>query len=59
MAAAAEIPVAGIGTAAPAEQKFSRLSLTAMVVRSMVRARIFSLPERFGAPTGPDVGRNP
>jgi arginine:ornithine antiporter/lysine permease len=51
MATAAEIPVSG--TAAPAEQKFSRLTLTAMVVGSMVGAGIFSLPGRFGAATGP------
>jgi arginine:ornithine antiporter/lysine permease len=51
MATAAEIPVAA--TAAPAEQKFSRLTLTAMVVGSMVGAGIFSLPGRFGAATGP------
>jgi arginine:ornithine antiporter / lysine permease len=51
MATAAEIPVAGV--AAPAEQKFSRLTLTAMVVGSMVGAGIFSLPGRFGAATGP------
>jgi arginine:ornithine antiporter/lysine permease len=37
----------------PAEQKFSRLTLTAMVVGSMVGAGIFSLPSRFGAATGP------
>jgi arginine:ornithine antiporter/lysine permease len=35
------------------EQKFSRLTLTAMVVGSMVGAGIFSLPGRFGAATGP------
>ncbi len=35
------------------EQKFSRLTLTAMVVGSMVGAGIFSLPARFGAATGP------
>jgi arginine:ornithine antiporter/lysine permease len=34
-------------------QKFSRLTLTAMVVGSMVGAGIFSLPARFGAATGP------
>jgi arginine:ornithine antiporter/lysine permease len=51
MATAAEIPVSG--AAAPAEQKFSRLTLTAMVVGSMVGAGIFSLPGRFGAATGP------
>jgi arginine:ornithine antiporter / lysine permease len=51
MAAAAEIPVSE--AAAPAEQKFSRLTLTAMVVGSMVGAGIFSLPGRFGAATGP------
>jgi arginine:ornithine antiporter/lysine permease len=39
-------PVAG-------EQKFSRATLTAMVVGSMVGAGIFSLPGRFGAATGP------
>jgi len=33
-------------------QKFSRLTLTAMVVGSMVGAGIFSLPARFGAATG-------
>jgi arginine:ornithine antiporter / lysine permease len=36
-----------------AEQKFSRLTLTAMVVGSMVGAGIFSLPARFGGATGP------
>jgi arginine:ornithine antiporter / lysine permease len=51
MATAAEIPASG--AAAPAEQKFSRLTLTAMVVGSMVGAGIFSLPGRFGAATGP------
>jgi arginine:ornithine antiporter / lysine permease len=51
MATAAEIPVAGV--AAPAEQKFSRLTLTALVVGSMVGAGIFSLSGRFGAATGP------
>jgi arginine:ornithine antiporter / lysine permease len=51
MATAAEVPVSG--AAAPAEQKFSRLTLTAMVVGSMVGAGIFSLPGRFGAATGP------
>ncbi len=35
------------------EQKFSRTTLTAMVVGSMVGAGIFSLPARFGAATGP------
>lgn len=35
------------------DQKFSRLTLTAMVVGSMVGAGIFSLPARFGAATGP------
>jgi len=35
------------------EQKFSRLTLTAMVVGSMVGAGIFSLPGRFGTATGP------
>jgi arginine:ornithine antiporter/lysine permease len=35
------------------EQKFSRLTLTAMVVGSMVGAGIFSLPARFGTATGP------
>jgi arginine:ornithine antiporter / lysine permease len=35
------------------QQKFSRLTLTAMVVGSMVGAGIFSLPARFGAATGP------
>ena len=34
-------------------QKFSRFTLTAMVVGSMVGAGIFSLPARFGAATGP------
>lgn len=34
-------------------QKFSRLTLTAMVVGSMVGAGIFSLPARFGTATGP------
>jgi len=34
-------------------QTFSRLTLTAMVVGSMVGAGIFSLPGRFGAATGP------
>ena len=42
MASAAEIPVAG--AAAPAEEKFSRLTLVGMVVGSMVGAGIFSLP---------------
>jgi arginine:ornithine antiporter/lysine permease len=51
MATAAEIPVAGV--TAPAEQKFSRLTLIAMVVGSMVGAGIFSLPGRFGTATGP------
>jgi arginine:ornithine antiporter / lysine permease len=51
MATAGEVPV--LGAAAPAEQKFSRLTLTAMVVGSMVGAGIFSLPGRFGAATGP------
>ena len=36
-----------------ANQKFSRLTLTAMVVGSMVGAGIFSLPARFGVATGP------
>lgn len=36
-----------------AEQTFSRLTLTAMVVGSMVGAGIFSLPARFGGATGP------
>jgi arginine:ornithine antiporter/lysine permease len=55
MATATEqtFPVSGSGAAAPAEQKFSRLTLTAMVVGSMVGAGIFSLPGRFGAATGP------
>lgn len=35
-----------------ADQKFSRLTLTAMVVGSMVGAGIFSLPARFGTATG-------
>jgi arginine:ornithine antiporter / lysine permease len=52
MATAAEIAASGNGTAT-AEQKFSRLTLTAMVVGSMVGAGIFSLPGRFGAATGP------
>jgi arginine:ornithine antiporter/lysine permease len=52
MATAADIPVSGNGETA-AEQKFSRLALTAMVVGSMVGAGIFSLPGRFGAATGP------
>ncbi|MCG6908194.1 MAG: basic amino acid/polyamine antiporter [Desulfobacteraceae bacterium] len=34
-------------------EKFSRGTLTAMVVGSMVGAGIFSLPARFGASTGP------
>jgi arginine:ornithine antiporter/lysine permease len=34
-------------------QKFSRVTLTAMVVGSMVGAGIFSLPARFGTATGP------
>lgn len=34
-------------------QKFSRMTLTAMVVGSMVGAGIFSLPSRIGAATGP------
>jgi arginine:ornithine antiporter/lysine permease len=34
-------------------EKFSRGTLTAMVVGSMVGAGIFSLPARFGAATGP------
>jgi arginine:ornithine antiporter / lysine permease len=51
MATAAQ---SSLGAAAePAEQKFSRLTLTAMVVGSMVGAGIFSLPGRFGAATGP------
>ncbi len=37
----------------PSDQKFSRLTLTAMVVGSMVGAGIFSLPARFGTATGP------
>jgi arginine:ornithine antiporter / lysine permease len=52
MATAAELPVSGNGTATGA-QKFSRLTLTGMVVGSMVGAGIFSLPGRFGAATGP------
>jgi arginine:ornithine antiporter / lysine permease len=52
MASTADIPVSGNGTAS-AEQKFSRLTLTGMVVGSMVGAGIFSLPGRFGAATGP------
>ena len=35
------------------DQKFSRTTLTAMVVGSMVGAGIFSLPARFGTATGP------
>lgn len=35
------------------DRKFSRLTLTAMVVGSMVGAGIFSLPARFGTATGP------
>lgn len=35
------------------DQKFSRLTLAAMVVGSMVGAGIFSLPARFGTATGP------
>ena len=46
------LPVSGNATAS-GEQKFSRLTLTAMVVGSMVGAGIFSLPGRFGAATGP------
>ena len=34
-------------------QKISLLALTTMVVGSMVGAGIFSLPQRFGAVTGP------
>jgi arginine:ornithine antiporter/lysine permease len=51
MATAAEVPVSR--AAAPAEKKFSRLTLIGMVVGSMVGAGIFSLPSRFGAATGP------
>ncbi len=36
-----------------ADQKFSRLPLTAMVVGSTVGAGIFSLPARFGTAAGP------
>jgi arginine:ornithine antiporter / lysine permease len=36
-----------------AEQRFSRMTLTALVVGSMVGAGIFSLPGRFGDATGP------
>jgi len=36
-----------------AEQTFSRVTLTALVVGSMVGAGIFSLPGRFGGATGP------
>jgi arginine:ornithine antiporter / lysine permease len=42
----------GNGTATTV-QKFSRMTLTAMVVGSMIGAGIFSLPGRFGAATGP------
>ncbi len=35
------------------DQKFTRMTLTAMVVGSMVGAGIFSLPARIGAATGP------
>jgi arginine:ornithine antiporter / lysine permease len=38
---------------AAAEQKFSLMTLTAMVVGSMVGAGIFSLPATFGRATGP------
>jgi hypothetical protein len=44
MAATAEVPVSG--AAAPADQKFCRLTLTAMAVGSMVGAGIFSLSPR-------------
>ena len=53
MASSTEQTLPVSGAAAPAEQKFSRLTLTAMVVGSMVGAGIFSLPGRFGAATGP------
>jgi arginine:ornithine antiporter / lysine permease len=36
-----------------ADQKMSRMQLTAMVVGSMIGAGIFNLPARFGAATGP------
>ena len=36
-----------------AEQKMSRLQLTAMVVGGMVGAGIFSLPRTFASATGP------
>jgi arginine:ornithine antiporter / lysine permease len=36
-----------------ADQKMSRLQLTAMVVGSMIGAGIFNLPARFGTATGP------
>jgi arginine:ornithine antiporter/lysine permease len=38
---------------ASTDQKMSRMQLTAMVVGGMVGAGIFSLPQRFGAVTGP------
>ena len=36
-----------------ADQKMSRMQLTAMVVGSMIGAGIFNLPARFGTATGP------
>jgi arginine:ornithine antiporter / lysine permease len=53
MASSAQQTAAAPEIGAPAERKFSRLTLTAMVVGSMVGAGIFSLPGRFGAATGP------
>lgn len=53
MASSVQQTVAAPEIGAPAERKFSRLTLTAMVVGSMVGAGIFSLPGRFGAATGP------
>lgn len=47
------LPVSVSLAAAPAEQRSSRLTQTAMVVGSVVGAGIFSLPGRFGAATGP------
>ena len=46
-------PPAGGRPVAAAEQKFSLLTLTAMVVGSMVGAGIFSLMATFGRATGP------
>jgi arginine:ornithine antiporter/lysine permease len=40
-------------TPAASDQKFSLLTLTAIVVGSMVGAGIFSLPATFGRATGP------